>query len=177
MSKIGLASAAALAVLSPSGCVAITENGAGTSGAVLGELAALQAREEIRQLIVDYGRTLDARDFDGFGQLWAEDAEYVGGPGGTPVAGPQAIADFLEGIFAANPSGLEGPTAHLFFNETIELRGDRATGHSLGAFAAQGEGGGAELAILAAYDDEYVLEGGRWKFSRRVVRGLIPGAR
>lgn len=176
MSKRKLWSVAVVAALALPGCVSIEETRTGPDGAVLAELATLRAKDEIRTLIVDYGRTLDARDFDGFAALWAEDAEYVGGPGGTPVAGSQEIADFLEGVFAANPSGLEGPTAHVFFNETIEVEGDRATGASLGGFVAQGEGG-VEMVILAAYEDEYVMEAGRWKFARRVVRGLIPGAR
>lgn len=175
-SRLRTSSAAALAVLLLAGCVSIEETRTGPDAAVLAELQTLRAKDEIRTLIVDYGRTLDARDFDGFAALWAEDAEYVGGPGGTPVTGAQEIADFLEAIFAQNPSGLEGATAHLFFNETIEVRGDRATGASLGAFVAQGEGG-AEMVILAAYEDEYVMDGGRWLFARRVVRGLIPGAR
>jgi hypothetical protein len=33
------------------------------------------------------------------------------------------------------------------------------------------------MVILAAYEDEYVMEDGRWVFARRVVSGLIPGAR
>ena len=140
------------------------------------ELRELRAKDEIRELIHAYGRTLDARDFAGFAALWAEDAAYVGGgAGGAPVVGPEAIAGQLEAIFAANPSGLEGPTAHLFFNEHIEVDGDRATGVSLGAFVAQppgGEGGAFEMVILARYEDVYVIEDGRWKFARRVVRGL-----
>jgi hypothetical protein len=31
------------------------------------------------------------------------------------------------------------------------------------------------MVILATYEDDYVWEDGRWKFARRVVRGLIPG--
>ena len=28
--------------------------------------------------------------------------------------------------------------------------------------------------MMAEYDDELVREGGRWKFARRTVRGLMP---
>jgi uncharacterized protein (TIGR02246 family) len=158
-----------------SGCVVIDETSAPPSVPRERELGALQAREEIRELLHAYGRTLDARDFEGFAALWAEDAEYVGGPGGQAVVGPDAIAGFLEGIFAANPSGLDGPTAHVFFNEHIELAGSRGSGTSLGGFMAQGEDRTAQMVILARYEDVYVIEGGRWKFARRVVRGVIPG--
>lgn len=168
--------AALLAPLALAGCVVIDEESPMHTGAPP-EMAiyALQSREQIRELLHAYGRTLDARDFAGFAELWAEDAEYVSGPGGQAVIGPEAIAGFLEGIFAANPSDLQGPTAHLFFNEHIEIAPDRAHGTSLGGFMAQADDGTAQMVILATYEDDYVWEDGRWKFARRVVRGLIPG--
>lgn len=170
------AAAAALALASSlGGCIAIEDHGgpAGASSSERAELAELRAQNEIRALIADYGRTLDARDFDAFATLWARDAEYVGGGGGGgAVVGPQAIADSLRSIFAANPSGLAGATAHFFGNEEIEVSGTRGTGTSLGAFLAQDEDGRFEIVILARYEDDYVRENGRWKFARRVVRGL-----
>jgi hypothetical protein len=42
---------------------------------------ALEDREAIRALLVSYARTLDERDFAGFEQLWAKDAEFLGGAG------------------------------------------------------------------------------------------------
>jgi uncharacterized protein (TIGR02246 family) len=179
MNEIRIAAAALLALPALVACVSISESAAPADRTLRAELAELRAREEIRELLHAYGRTLDARDFAGFAALWAEDAEYVGGPGGQAVVGPAAIADFLEGIFAANPSGLEGPTAHVFFNEHIEVAGTRgplahASGTSLGGFMALGEGGGAEMVILASYEDAYVREDGRWRFARRIVRGVIP---
>ena len=36
-------------------------------------------RAEIHGLLVDYGRTLDARDFDGFAALFARDGVYLSG--------------------------------------------------------------------------------------------------
>jgi len=52
----------------------------------------LQDREAIRVLLRDYGRTLDARDFEGFAALFATDAEYVSG---ATVRGPAAIGQSL----------------------------------------------------------------------------------
>ena len=36
--------------------------------------------EEIRTLMTNYGRFLDAHDFKSYGQLFAKDGEWVGGP-------------------------------------------------------------------------------------------------
>ncbi len=48
-------------------------------------------RAAIHKLLVDYGATLDARDFDGFGKLFGKDGVYAGGgPGGEArVARPR----------------------------------------------------------------------------------------
>ena len=144
-----------------------------TVTAMQAEIAALRAREDIRELLHAYGRTLDARDFDAFAQLWTDDAEYLGGGNTAPVIGGPAIAEFLENIFAANPSGFGEPSAHIFFNESIAVTGASATGTSMSGFVTTAEDG-PQLSILARYEDEYALEDGRWKFARRAVRGLGP---
>jgi SnoaL-like domain len=43
----------------------------------------LEDRDAIRALLVAYATTLDNRDFAGFEQLWAKDAEFFGGAGNT----------------------------------------------------------------------------------------------
>jgi uncharacterized protein (TIGR02246 family) len=138
------------------------------------KLSALEDREAIRQLLIDYGRTLDARDFAGFAELFASDAVYVGGGPGGEAHGPEAIRNQLEKTFQANPSGVSGPNFHLFFNATIELHGDEATSTSKGAFVIQSADNHPDLLILATYHDTLVREDGRWKFSRREVLGDIP---
>jgi uncharacterized protein (TIGR02246 family) len=137
-------------------------------------LQRLEDREEIRKLLNSYGRTLDQRDFAAFASLWADDAEYVGGgPMGT-VKGPAAIRAALENTMAKNPNGYGSPNFHLFFNENIDVDGDRATGTSKAAFVVRADGNKPEMAILASYDDVFVRDHGQWKFLRRVVHGDIP---
>jgi hypothetical protein len=133
---------------------------------------ALESREEIRVVMNDYGRLLDARDFDGFGGLFAAQAEYVSG--GMVSRGPQAIAASLKAIIGSNPLGVATPNFHVFFNQSIEVQGDRATAVSKSAFVAPGQSNRPEAVILASYDDVFTRENGRWKFLRRVVHGDIP---
>lgn len=132
-------------------------------------------RAEIHRLLIDYGRTLDARDFDGFAALFARDGAYVaGGGGGEPLSGAEA-GDAMRRTFAENALGFAEPNYHLFFNETVAFTGpDSATATSQSLYMVPGEGGAPRAAMLAQYDDELVREGGRWKFARRVVRGLMP---
>jgi hypothetical protein len=132
---------------------------------------ALQDREAIRVLLRDYGRTLDARDFDGFAALFAANAQYVSG---TTVTGPAAIGQSLKDIMGRNPLGFREPNFHVFFNEVIDVHGDRATSTSQSLFVVPGERNTPELALMASYEDVLVREGGRWKFLKRIVHGDIP---
>ena len=98
-------------------------------------------RAEIHGLLVDYGRTLDARDFDGFAALFAEDGVYVAGGGGEPLSGTEAGAA-MRRTFAENALGFAEPNYHLFFNETVEFTGpDSATATSQSLYMVPGEDG------------------------------------
>ncbi len=138
-------------------------------------LRRLEDREEIRQLLVDYGRTLDQRDFEAFSKLFAANAEYLGGGSMGVIKGAGAIGKSLENIIRKNPTGFRSPNFHLFANEIIQVHGDEATALSKGLFVIPGDGGKPEFVMLATYSDRLTREQGRWKFKRRVVQGDIPG--
>lgn len=152
---------------------------AACSGQQQGDTAAqsaldqLQSREAIRALFTDYGRTLDERNFDGFGQLFARDAEYVAGGAAGTAQGPEAIAALLEQLITSNATGAN---LHTYANEKIDFTGvDTATAISRGAFYVQDAAGQPQLLMLATYRDEFVRENGQWKFQHRAVEGDIPG--
>jgi uncharacterized protein (TIGR02246 family) len=137
-------------------------------------LAALEAREAIRTLWAEYGRTLDARDFVAFSTLFARDAEFVGGPG-SPARGPAAIGAFLEKAIGTNYPDSKGKNFHLYFNESIDVHGDTGTAISKGGFVmASSDNSKADFLLLATYRDQFVRENGAWKFKRREVIGEIP---
>jgi uncharacterized protein (TIGR02246 family) len=132
-------------------------------------------RAAIHRLLIEYGRTLDARDFGGFAALFARDGVYVaGGSNGEPLSGAQA-GEAMQRTFAENALGFAEPNYHLFFNETVEFTGpDSASATSQSLYMVPGEDRAPRAAMMAQYDDELVREDGRWKFARRVVRGLMP---
>lgn len=131
-------------------------------------LAALEDREAIRLLLRDYGRLLDERRFDEFGQLFAENGEYVAGP---TTRGPKAIAEALRRTFAGNSLGLAEPNFHVLFNERITLAGAKAIATSQSFFVAPGADGAPRLVLMASYEDELVKTAAGWRFAKRVVKG------
>ena len=146
----------------------------GRGGDLSARLQASEDREAIRALWAAYGRTLDARDFTGFGQLFARDGEFVAGAGAT-AKGPAAVGALLEKLIGTNFPDSKGRNFHLYFNETIDVQGDRATGVSKGGFVMANEANTrVEFLQLATYVDELVREDGGWKFKRRAIQGNIP---
>jgi uncharacterized protein (TIGR02246 family) len=141
--------------------------------ALVTRIEALEAREAIRALWAEYGRTLDARDFVAFSRLFARNAEFGSGPGAAK--GPAAIGAFLEKAIGTNYPDSKGKNFHLYFNESIEVNGDRATAVSKGGYVmATPDNTKADFLLLAEYRDELVKEDGQWKFLKRVIRGEIP---
>ncbi len=136
-------------------------------------LQALEDREAIRALFVEYGRTLDNRDFTAFSKLFARDSEFAGG-GGATAKGPEAIGALLQRLITTNYPDSRGKNFHLFFGESIQIAGDTATATSKGGFVMASGANKPELLLLATYHDEFVREEGRWKFKRREIHGDIP---
>jgi uncharacterized protein (TIGR02246 family) len=136
-------------------------------------LARLEDREAIRVLFAEYGRTLDARDFAAFAQLFARDGEFVGGAGAS-AKGRDEVGALLARLLQTNFPDSRGKNFHLYFNETIDVKGNEATAISKGGFVMASSGNRPEMLQLATYYDQLVREDGRWKFKRREVRGDIP---
>ena len=133
-------------------------------------------RAAIHALLIAYGSTLDARDFDGFGKLFGEEGVYVAG-GGTAAKGP-AASEMMRKIFAANAMGFREPNYHIFFNEVVTFDGpDRAKASSKSLYIVPDAQNRPAPVLMGGYEDELVREDGRWIFQRRVVKSLIPATR
>ena len=135
----------------------------------------LEDRDAIRALLVAYASTLDNRDFAGFEQLWAKDAEFLGG-GGNNAKGPAAIRDMLQGLLTKNAAPTPGRDFHLVMNQTVDVTGDTATGYSRGTWVSTNAEKRLQVSIIANYYDQFVKEDGRWKFKRHQIGGTPPAA-
>lgn len=168
-----LAALVTLSSLGLSGCAAPDAVSRTEFEATQAALGALQARDEIRELFSTYGRTLDERDFEAFGRLFARDGEFIGGNGSAQ--GPENVAAMLKQSITRGSTEPTGPNLHVFSNETIDVRGESATAVSRGGFFVQSAEGRPAALIYATYRDELVREDGTWKFRRREVVSDIPG--
>jgi len=129
----------------------------------------LEDKEEIRLVLTNYGRFLDARDFASYSHLFAKDGEWVGGFG--TVKGPAEIQAFMEKQI---PGANKGNTYHILSNFEIDVHGDTATAWSRWAYVTPGDDGKPVIAQGGRYDDTLVRENGAWKFKRRTASNDIP---
>jgi hypothetical protein len=126
--------------------------------------------EEIRTVLVNYGRFLDAHDFAAYGRLFAKNGEWIGGFG--TVEGPSEIEAFM--IKNIGTPGKPSGTYHLLTNFIIDVHGDNATAWSRWNFVTPAADKKPSIAQGGHYEDTLVRENGLWKFSRREAFVDIP---
>jgi len=134
------------------------------------KLQRLLDKEEITNVLLTYGRSLDARDFATYSSLFATDGEWVGGFG--TVKGPAAIKALMEKTLGTG--GNKSGNYHLLSNFVITVDGDTATAWSRWTFVQPGERGAA-IAQAGRYEDIFVRENGAWKFKRRTAASDAGG--
>ena len=124
---------------------------------------------EIHQLFVDYGRHLDAGDFDAYAELFADDGEVLLGPMGR-AKGREAIKATM--IKAAG--GSPGSSLHIISSPAVTLDGDRATSIVMWTVIQRDGDGRPVVGMIGRHVDELVRERGRWRFQRRKGYVDIP---
>ena len=134
----------------------------------------LEDRAAIEELLVEYGRDLDHREFAAYAGLFATQGTWSGSIG--TFTGPAAIQAAMEKAFKRQPGSVPAATFHLMTNFSVHVQGDRATASSKWTFFRMSNG--APVPTLAGmYDDTLVREGGEWKFLRRVASAAQAAAK
>jgi hypothetical protein len=150
--------------------------GARAQGTAAESLAArvhrLEDIEEIRNVLITYGRSLDSRDLDTYSKLFARDGEWSGGFG-TVKGGPPAVLAFMQKSLGTGGAGM-GSTYHIMSNFLIDVKGDTATAWSRWTFISAGAENKPAIAQGGRYEDTLVREDGHWKFQRRLATRDVP---
>jgi hypothetical protein len=132
-------------------------------------LRRLEDLEAIRELFLDYGRTLDHRRFEECSRLFAERGQFVA-PFDT-FTGPDGILALLHAMLGDHLSPDAGRDFHVFANPAVELEGDRATAHSFWIYVTPDAAGHPRVAQLGHYEDTVIRAAdGRWRFEQRVAK-------
>jgi uncharacterized protein (TIGR02246 family) len=130
--------------------------------------AAIQRIEDriaIENLLQEYGRTLDNRDFAAYAALFAKEGEWKGALGS--YRGPAAIQAAMEKIFRDAAADIpRGGNFHVMSNFIIDVQGDRATAKSTFIFYKLNKNV-PEAAVAGRYEDILIRENGAWRFLQR----------
>lgn len=120
-------------------------------------LERLVAIQEIRDQIARYAIFFDDKNWDGFAELWADDAAFVGPD--MAFEGKRAVLDFLTTCLPDDYNG-----KHMNAPALVELLApDRARARTDVVWITMD----FENRIVARYDDIFKLVDGRWLFERR----------
>jgi uncharacterized protein (TIGR02246 family) len=113
----------------------------------------------VQDLFAQYAHRIDARAFDGFGELFTADADYS--LGGNAQQGRDAIKDFLRGVMK-NPGG-----THIITNVSVRA-GDGGSCTAVADYLlTRRPEPEAPFAIVGVgkYDATVVLDGSSWRFA------------
>lgn len=139
--------------------------------AIQQRVAALEAKEEIRALMQNYGRFVDDRNWEAFADLFATDGGTWDGGMGVAKGRDQIIKMMEDSIGSTNTSsrGDGYSNLHLLSNEIITVDGNKAEAISKWVFVMTATEGGPDVVFIGRYLDQFVNENGLWKFKNRKV--------
>jgi uncharacterized protein (TIGR02246 family) len=133
-------------------------------------LQKLEDIEEIRTLLLNYGKTLDTRDLEAYSELFTKDGEWSGGFGS--VKGRADLLAFMQKNVGTAPNTAK--TYHVLTNFDITITGTTATATSRWSYVIPNADKKPTLEHSGRYEDTIVREDGKWKFQKRVVLNDLP---
>jgi ketosteroid isomerase-like protein len=133
----------------------------------------LEAESAIRALLVRYGATLDARDYDDYAALFADQGVWIGSYG--TFTGREAIRRMLDDNMGVPVEGVRNTSNfHMLTSPLITVMGNSAHADSHFLFWVRNADGRPSPLMAGRYEDEFVNERGVWKIARRKAWGVIP---
>lgn len=128
-------------------------------------------RELIEQVRYRFGAALDTRDWEGFAELFTDDAtgDFTSFGVAEPRVDKATIIAMFRSAFALPADRLA--TQQLIGNVVVEVTGDTATSRSYlhGHHRLPGHPGGDEVDLRARYDDHLVRTPTGWRIDHTVL--------
>jgi ketosteroid isomerase-like protein len=149
--------------------------GGGPAAAPSSEARLRQVEDQlaIQRVLVEYSARIDARDFEGYADLFAREGTWQNG--NTVRRGREEIVQMLVEIFGTPAAGfVNNADYHLVSNPQVDVDGDRATARSRHLLLMRGPDGEPVPELAGLYEDEFIREGGEWKILRRVDNPIMP---
>ena len=129
------------------------------------DVAELLDRAQINDLLDDYARGIDERDFALVASLFTADADLDYTSSGGPAASRDEVIDWLRASLPAVTL-----TQHLLTNRRIRIDGDTAsaTTELFNPLLFEGDAGTTLLLLGGRYADELRRQPDGWRIARRV---------
>jgi SnoaL-like domain len=129
-------------------------------------VARLLDERAVRDVMLQYARGVDGRNWEQVRSCFASDA-YIAGTGHSGVRD-----EYLDQLFAA--VARFGVTMHTIGNQVVEVDGDSARTETdlIARHFRDAEGRDEELVIGVRYHDQLRRAGSRWVITHRAVRRL-----
>lgn len=133
----------------------------------------LEDERDIREVLVEYGEFLDAKDYKNYAALFASDGILTVAWGSA--TGPAEIEALLVANAGTPPPGyINKDRFHLMTTAVVHVDGDRATARSRYTVFEASPAGGPSAVHSGRYEDELVRENDGWKLRRRIAHGVLP---
>lgn len=131
-------------------------------------IARLEARAEISELASRYAIACDEHDIPHLESLFTENAVFDSPNGAMRAEGRTEVISMFRRVLATR-----GPGYHWTHDHIIRFdRGSETAASGLLLSHAETTPGGTQSLSAMKYDDEYLLEGGSWRFARRTISFL-----
>ncbi|SDI09699.1 SnoaL-like domain-containing protein [Alteribacillus persepolensis] len=129
-------------------------------------IAALEAREEIKEVIANYNHGVDKKDEELFLDVWEEDAVWdIGDPWGY-CSNKKEILEKTKAIWEGLPE-----THHHATNHVINVDIEKGTATAVADVEATATNAvGIPLLISATYWDDLSNHTGKWRLKKRKVK-------
>lgn len=131
-------------------------------------------RRAVESLLYEYARRVDAGDFGGVGELFA-DATFrsATADGIIALTGAEEVAATMRSMVRVGDDGTPG-TKHAVTNVTVTVDGDSAAASSYFT-VLQAIEGTIEPVVAGRYEDRFVRGDDGWRFADRLVRTDLVG--